>query len=467
MGRKELSNEETFFAWFSTMQEANVTMSDEMLITKARMLQNSVLRETEKEIKFSNGWLQGFKRHHKIQAYVRHGEGASAEITEDVLDRIEALKALISGYEPDDIFNMDETGLFWQLEPNRTLATRAVSGKKKSKNRFTVALTSNMTGTVKLPPFIIHKFSNPRAFARRNIRRPENLGIVWHSNSKAWMTMKLFEQYLLDFEKRLKESGRSKVLLLLDNFAGHKVISVGDRISIIRIEFLPPNVTAVFQPMDAGIIRAFKAHYRRLLIRLKLERLQAPGSAEVDVYDAVLMIEKAWRVDVTSKTIRNCWIHAQLVSATGILPDLNASDDQYGAAIDPVRDLRSALIQLEEMTMESGIIPNMTADEYIDFENATEALDPISVEELADLVSLPEADTLEEAEPDIDLDRSPPLSVYELNAACSIVLCFLEQSQDDKSRITSKLKSMLEEVQFGARASLIQREITTYFSSEL
>ncbi|KAL3678452.1 hypothetical protein R1sor_021408 [Riccia sorocarpa] len=92
--------ERILFAWFLTMQEANVTMSDEMLIAEARMLHNTVPRETEKEIKFSNGWLQGFKR--------RNGESASAEVTADVLDQVKGLKAIISGYEPEDVFNMDK-----------------------------------------------------------------------------------------------------------------------------------------------------------------------------------------------------------------------------------------------------------------------------------------------------------------------------------------------------------------------
>ncbi|KAL3702020.1 hypothetical protein R1sor_020042 [Riccia sorocarpa] len=225
--------EKILFIWFLAMQEGNVTISDEMLVAKARMLQNSVPRETVKEIKFSNGWLQGFKKRHGISAYVRHGEAASAEITAEVLDRVEGLKALISGYEPEDVFNMDETALFFQLEPNRTLQGHQ-EGKR---NRRTVCQS--------------------------------------HS----------------------------------------------------RIEFLPLNVTAVFRPLDAGIIRAFKAHYRKRLIKLKLERLQSGQTSEVDVYDAVLMIQKSWSQDVTSKTVRKCWVHSKLVSITDILTDFNTSGE--------------------------------------------------------------------------------------------------------------------------------------------
>ncbi|KAL2653948.1 hypothetical protein R1flu_022076 [Riccia fluitans] len=49
--------ESILYSWFLTMQEANVTISDAMLIAKAKMLSNSVPRESMKEFKFSNGWL--------------------------------------------------------------------------------------------------------------------------------------------------------------------------------------------------------------------------------------------------------------------------------------------------------------------------------------------------------------------------------------------------------------------------
>ncbi|KAL3694266.1 hypothetical protein R1sor_007917 [Riccia sorocarpa] len=265
-----------------------------------------------------------------------------------------------------------------------------------------------MTGTCKLPPFVIYKYLKPRPFTRRSVSVPENLGISWSANSKAWMTIKLFEQFLLDFEKRVKEAGRKEVLLLVDNFTGHKIVSIQDHIKIIRIEFLPPNVTAVYQPMDAGIIRAFKSHYRKRLIHLKLERLQIGQAAEVDVYDAVVMLEKAWRVDMTAKTVKRCWIHSKLVDAEDILPDFNSAgelpDLNVGIYSDGVRELCAAIFQLEEATADSGIVPNMTATEYIEFENVHEIEDPLSIEELAEFQALGDTEATEEADPDPDED---------------------------------------------------------------
>src|SRR5438132_797909 len=40
------------------------------------------------------------------------------------------LKSILAGYNACDIFNCDETGLYWKLEPRKTLAHGPVSGKK-------------------------------------------------------------------------------------------------------------------------------------------------------------------------------------------------------------------------------------------------------------------------------------------------------------------------------------------------
>ena len=64
--------------------------------------------------------------------------------------------------------------------------------------------------------------------------------------------------------KRLDSKFRSqdrKVIILVDNFSGHK-LPEGTNLTHIRLEFSAPNMTAHVQPMDGGLIRLFKANYR-------------------------------------------------------------------------------------------------------------------------------------------------------------------------------------------------------------
>ena len=119
----------------------------------------------------------------------------------------EDLQRVLQDYDPDDIFNLDETGLFYRLGPSYTLATTKLSGTKKSKDRLTVALTSNATGSTKLKPFVISKVNRPRCFGKTY--NPDT--------AKAWMTSDLFQDWLKDFDRQM----RRKVILLVDNAASH------------------------------------------------------------------------------------------------------------------------------------------------------------------------------------------------------------------------------------------------------
>ncbi|KAL3698945.1 hypothetical protein R1sor_016967 [Riccia sorocarpa] len=73
---------------------------------------------------------------------------------------------------------------------------------------------------------------------------------------------------------------------------------------------------------------------------------------------SVLMLEKVWRIDVTVKTVKKCWIHLKLVRDDEILPDFNSSWEVPELNItvisDGTRELREALQKLEEVITDSG-----------------------------------------------------------------------------------------------------------------
>src|SRR5438067_245371 len=74
------------------------------------------------------------------------------------------------------------------------------------------------------------------------------------------------EKWLQEFDYQVgQKHGRERVLLLLDNCSSHKTENL--TLSYVDVYFLPPNTTSKLQPMDAGIIMAFKKHYRHYHIR--------------------------------------------------------------------------------------------------------------------------------------------------------------------------------------------------------
>ena len=101
-----------------------------------------------------------------------------------------------------------------------------------------------------------------------------------------------------------------KVCLHLDNFSGHYISYKPTNVELV---FFKPNLTAWVQPLDAGIICCFKAHYRH---RFCLKALQQDTTGVVDIYsfnllEALHMACDAWN-DVTAETITNCWKHADI-----------------------------------------------------------------------------------------------------------------------------------------------------------
>ncbi|XP_066958779.1 tigger transposable element-derived protein 1-like [Macrobrachium rosenbergii] len=79
---------------------------------------------------------------------------------------------------------------------------------------------------------------------------------------QAWITKMLtsdwFHQcFIPQVKMYLAEKGMPfKVLLSMDNAGGH---ATDLSYSGVQVEFLPPNTTSLIQPMDQGVIRAFKA----------------------------------------------------------------------------------------------------------------------------------------------------------------------------------------------------------------
>ena len=69
------------------------------------------------------------------------------------------------GYEPKDIFNYDETALFFRLLPKKSYLTEGsdLFGTKQSKERITIGLCCSMKGE-KLKPVIVGKAAKPRCF---------------------------------------------------------------------------------------------------------------------------------------------------------------------------------------------------------------------------------------------------------------------------------------------------------------
>ncbi|KAG6610524.1 uncharacterized protein IUM83_06475 [Phytophthora cinnamomi] len=253
---------ESFF-----QNDAKTAMADDVLLLKAHQLAERLGIDST-QLRFSNGWLQSFKKRNGIRSHMLHGEGGDVE-DDAVRDARLELQELVAQFATDDVFNFDETALFYRLAPNRTLATTIRKGKKKEKQPLTLAFCCNATGSDKLDPIVIGTAKNTRCFKKGAAIKGKP--ILYKSSKNAWMTSVIFDEWLHHFNMRMAASNR-KVLLLVDNASCHKILR---NLTHVTVHSLPPNMTSTVQPLDAGIIRSFKARYRTFLcggvwMRLKL-----------------------------------------------------------------------------------------------------------------------------------------------------------------------------------------------------
>ena len=179
--------------------QGRIPLTDKLLVEKARSFANHFDMNID-AITFSNGWLHQFKKWHNLKQIRMHGESGS--VSELVIgETITGLKQLTNNYAWKDIYNMNETGLFFWMELDTTLATQQLAGKKKNKERLSVALCCNGDGSHKLKPLVIGKNAKPRCF--KNVKL-ENLGVIYQYNKKAWMTAILFQEWLHYFDQQMQ-----------------------------------------------------------------------------------------------------------------------------------------------------------------------------------------------------------------------------------------------------------------------
>ena len=140
--------------------------------------------------------------------------------------------------------------------------------------------------------------------------------VEYRSNKKAWMTSALFKQWFHEsFVKQVETFSNENnltghALLLVDNAPSnaHEYELISEDGKIVTM-FLPPNCTALLQPMDQNTIRLIKLHYRKGLLAAILsseERDISKCIKSITIKDATFLLSSAWE-KVSPDIIAKCW----------------------------------------------------------------------------------------------------------------------------------------------------------------
>ena len=173
----------------------------------------------------------------------------------------------------------------------------------------------------------------------------------------------------------MKKQNR-QILLFADNAPCHPP---DIQLTNVKLQFFPANTTSAIQPLDQGVIRSFKAHYRKHLVKHVIARssiAQTSSDITITALDAVCWIDLAWKC-ITESTIQNTFTAAGFKEKQiEHLPGIVTSDTTNGSSSTlnhlstmdfGVNEAVTVLDGLLKHVMISG--STMTAGEYINIDS--------------------------------------------------------------------------------------------------
>ncbi|KAK0062605.1 jerky protein, partial [Biomphalaria pfeifferi] len=205
---------------------------------------------------------------------------------------------------------------------------------------------ANVSGTHTLPLLVIGKSKKPRCF--KNV---SCLPTLYKAQKSAWMNSALFsEWYTKDFipnvkKLREREGKTGKVLPILDNAPCHPPVEILNAIDDdFSVMYLPPNVTALVQPMDQGVIEKLKRIYRKqVLRRLFLAENDKESvvafAKKLNMKDACYMLAEAWD-SLERQNLKNAW--------NKLWPDLEGEQDSNDDHREEITDLVQSIPGFQE-----------------------------------------------------------------------------------------------------------------------
>ncbi|QRV96162.1 tigger transposable element-derived protein 6 [Ceratobasidium sp. AG-Ba] len=292
---------------------------------------------------------------------------ASSAPVDRIAAKITRLQGLLGLRPPRDNYNFDESALYFRRRRTHGLGFDKMSGFKEDKSRLSLGLCTNEDGSDKRELLFIGYYEKPRPFGGQT---GAALGYDYEFNPTAWMNGKVWTRWILRFDAEMRQQNRN-VLLLCDNAPSHKKFD-RTRLTNVQLEFLAPNLTAFIQPLDAGIIRCFKAHYHRGLLKKAIERDTA-GHADpyrINQLEGMLLAKEAWNA-VKPSTIINCWRH------TGICPP----------NLPPTPDPSDSVMAELQAQLDYAGIP-VSAAEWVGYDQYTDTEQPLTDELIAKAVGV-------------------------------------------------------------------------------
>ena len=386
----------------------------------------------------SDGYFRGLKKRNNI--YYSNLRGESDGVDGDKVKKWkEKLQEIIKEYDANDIYNCDETSMYWRLLPTRTFSFKDASkkGNKKAFDRVTILLMTNMNGTDK-SIFVIGKSKKPYCFNGIDL---DEIYKIYSNQPSAWMDRKIFTKIINNLNNKMKIQKRN-ILLFLDNFSAHLI---DNQFSNVKLIFFPSSTTSVLQPLDQGIITNFKHFYRNNLISFMINKLEESEDDEdkeyekINLLQAINFMKSAW-LTVDSTIILNCFKRAFFQFKTSI--EIEFDNEEW-----------EKLKQLKEIKYKSY-------EDYLDVDLQVEEPDDLTDEQIIKQIK---GDYDDETEIEDELEEANLLIKPSSSEAFKSIQILQNYFGFDDDEINHNLKNLQNKLNKKQIQKLKQAKITHYF----
>ena len=254
---------------------------------------------------FIHRWI---KRYGIVNRAISSSKESAAPLEELDTWKETVLLPTLSRYSPNDIYNGDETALFYKCLPHRTYCFNGdkPAGSAKRKDRLTLLMITNMDGSDHRKLAVIGKSKTPWCLGKKYKMQVKDMAVDWYASKNAWMTGDIHHKIMSKFNDEMRKSNRH-ILYVCDNASSHQVREY----SHIKFLMLPPNATSIMQPLDQGIILSTKRRYKKKLAERYLVCVENNKDANsllksLDIVVATNMIAASWR-ETSATIIQNCF----------------------------------------------------------------------------------------------------------------------------------------------------------------
>ena len=414
----------------------------------------------------SDGWLWRFSKRHGIRQLLLQGEKLSAD--KPAADNfIVTFQEFIEDnhYTLHQVFNCDETGLYFKLMPDRTLASfeKSADGRKTQKERVTINACANASGSIKLPLLLVGKSKNPRCF--RNISR-EQLPVTYVNQKNAWVNTSLFAEWFHTsfvpiIQKKLVDMGlEPRGVLLLDNCSAHpnesELVSKDGK---VVVKFLPPNITALIQPMDQGILVSIKRRYKRKILE-ELVFQDDEGMhildflKQIDMLKVATLIAVSWD-EISPRSLQLSW--RKILPETTVEPEPSIEDGQENDTC-----VRECAFILQELGFE---LLDTEIEEWLGTDNSDSGYAHLNDDEIiSDIVERPVQEEAQECNDNSDSVIQTISHSFAVKMFDGCMQWMLEQGESNAHNM-AVLKELRDLAAKKRISSIKQKKITEYSSS--